>query len=270
MKIQFIEKIKEFFEKRKLKKMPDKVLEEKIDQNIEGEGTEKIPLIVGAVDDAQTQVELAKKVVESPEISVATKAETLDELPHKMKEKLFRESIKSKELMAQKDINTFVKIIITNKGLQPYDELYYRIDKAFSDSQLANILETLKSERPENYDEEKVLRIVAKQVDVNLRKYGTFLASHAENLLGKVSIKDEKEENGERRFDILNPQDKQKLFEALKEEREEMRDNPKNPLTYKEIQMLSDENLEKQINQVVQFKVKRQEELQEQNRGKGR
>ena len=32
MKIQFIEKIKEFFEKRKLKKLPDEILEEKVEQ----------------------------------------------------------------------------------------------------------------------------------------------------------------------------------------------------------------------------------------------
>ena len=268
MKIQFIEKIKKYIKKRKLRKLPDEILEEKVEQNIEGEETGKLAFMVGAIGDEKTRIEAAKKVVEAPDVETMTKAETINELPHETKEALFRKSVRTKEIIAQKDINTFLKILINNKELQPYDELYYRIDKAFSDSQLANILETLKSERPESYDEEKVLRIVAKQVDVNLRKYGTFLASHAENLLGKVSIKDEKEENDERQFDILNPQDKQKLFEALKEEREEMRDNPKNPLTDKEIQMLSDENLEKQINQVVQFKVKRQEELQEQNRGK--
>lgn len=270
MKIQFIERMREFFEKRRLRKMPDEVLEEKIDQNIEGEGTGKIPLIVGAVDDEQTQVELAKKVVEAADLSMATKAETLDELPHKTKVKLFKESVKSKELMAQKDVDTFVKIIVNNKSLQPYDELYYRIDKAFSDSQLSNILKTLKEKRPESYDEEKVLRIVAKQIDVDIKKYGTFFPSHASQagLFEQIVLRDDNQQNGERTFDILDPKDKQRLVQALKEEREEMKENPKISLTEREMKMLSDENLERQIEQVEKFKIKRQEELQQQYKGK--
>lgn len=270
MKIQFIERIKEFFEKRRLKKLPDEVLEEKIDKNIEGEETGKISLMVGAVDDEKTQIELAKKVVEAADVSMTTKAAILDELPHKTKVKLFKESVKSKELMAQKDVNTFIKIIVNNKSLQPYDELYYRLDKAFSDSQLTGILQTLKEKRPESYDEEKVLRIVAKQIDVDIKKYGTFLPSHVAQggLFEQIVIRDDNIQDGERTFDILNPKDKQRLVEALKEEREEMKENPKISLTERELMMLSDENLERQIDQVEKFKIKRQEELQQQNKGK--
>ena len=172
--------------------------------------------------------------------------------------------------MAQKDVNTFIKIIVNNKSLQPYDELYYRLDKAFSDSQLTGILQTLKEKRPESYDEEKVLRIVAKQIDVDIKKYGTFLPSHVAQggLFEQIVIRDDNIQDGERTFDILNAKDKQRLVEALKEEREEMKENPKISLTEKELGILSDENLERQIDQVEKFKIKRQEELQQQNKGK--
>ena len=268
MKIQFIEKIKEFFEKRKLKKLPDEILEEKVEQNIEGEETGKLAFMVGAIGDEKTQIELAKKVVEAPDVGTMTKAEMLDKLPHKAKEKLFKESIKSKELMAQEDVGTFLRIIINNKNLQPYDELYYRVDKAFSDLQLSDILEKLGEERPEAYDEEKVLRIVAKQIDINLKKYGSFLPSHADSLMGKIILKDENTETGKREFDILNPQDQEKLIEAMKEERDEIMDNEKIPVSKSEEKRLTDENIQKQIEQVVEFKIKRQQELQEQNKGK--
>ena len=267
MKIQFIEKIKEFFEKRKLKKLPDKILEEKVKQNIEGEETSKVPFIIGAASEKK-QMELAKEAVESPNISVSTKAAILNELTHKNQVKLFKESIKSKELMAQENVDKFLQIIINDKSLQPYDELYYRVDKAFSDSQLANILEMLKSERPESYDEEKVLRIVAKQIDINLKKYGSFLPSHADSLMEKIILKDENAETGKREFDILNPQDKEKLIEAMKEERDEIIDNEKIPVSESEEKRLTDENIQKQIGLVVDFKIKRQQELQDQNKGK--
>ena len=268
MKIQFIERIKEFFEKRKLKKLPDDILEEKIVENIEEKETEKVPKMVEAFGSAEAQAEIAQKVVESSGVSTETKAEMLDKLPHKVKEKLFKESIKSKELMAQKDVNTFVQIIINNKSLQPYDELYYRVDKAFSDLQLSNILEKLEKERPEAYDEEKVLRIVAKQIDINLKKYGSFLPSHAEELSRHVYLKDKNTETGEREFDILNPNDKQRLSDAMKEERDEIMTNEKIPVNESEKKRLTDENIQKQIKQIVDFKMKRQQEISEQNNGK--
>lgn len=268
MKIQFIEKIKEFFEKRKLKKLPDEILEEKVEQNIEGEETEKLAFMVGAVEDEKTQIELAKKVVEAPAVGTMAKAETINELPHETKEALFRKSVRTKEIIAQKDINTFLKILINNKELQPYDELYYRVDKAFSDLQLSDILEKLGEKRPESYDEEKVLRIIAKQIDTNLKKYGSFLPSHADSLMEKIILKDENTETGKREFDILNPQDKEKLIEAMKEERDEIKNNEKIPVSESEEKRLTDENIQKQIEQVVDFKIKRQQELQEQNKGK--
>lgn len=270
MKIQFIEKIKEFFEKRKLKKLPDEILEEKVEQNIEGEETGKLAFMVGAIGDEKTQIELAKKVVEAPDVGTMTKAEMLDKLPHKAKEKLFKESIKSKELMAQKDVSAFIKIITNDKNLQPYDELYYRIDKAFSDSQLAGILEKVKQKRPETYDEEKVLRIVAKQMDINLKKYGTFFPSHAieAGLFREIVLKDEKTEKGEREFDILNPEDKQRLSDAMKEERDEIVENPKNLISKQESNRLTDEVIDSQIQQIINFKMKRQQEHSEQNKGK--
>lgn len=268
MKIQFIEKIKEFFEKRKLKKLPDKLLEEKVEQNIEGEKIEKVPFMFEAINNKDTKIELAKKVMESPEIPVETKTEILDNLTHKDRVKLFKENVKSKKLLAQENADEFVKIITTDKNLQPYDELYYRVDEAFSDLQLANILEIVKRERPESYDEEKVLRIVAKQIDVNLKKYGSFLSSHAGELFGKIILQDKKEETGERKFDILNPDDRQRLNEAMKEERDEIVENTKGSITKQESNRLTDDIIDAQIQQVVDFQIKRQQELSEQNSGK--
>ncbi len=268
MKIQFIERIKEFIEKKKLKNMPDEVLEEKIDEKLEGKETGNIPLIVGAVDDEKTQVELVKKVVEAPDISTATKADAFNELPHEMKKELFKKSIKSKELLAQKDINTFLKILVTDKRLQPYDELYYRIDKAFSDKQLSDILKALKEKRPESYDEEKVLRIVAKQIDVNLKKYGSFLSSHAADVLENMELEDNNSDNGKRKFDILNEQDRNRLLNAMKQEKEEIEKKSELSLTVQERRNLGEENLERQIRQIVEFRKKRLKEINEQNMGK--
>lgn len=268
MKIQFIERIKEFIEKKKLKNMPDEVLEEKIDEKLEGKETGNIPLIVGAVDDEKTQVELVKKVVEAPDISTATKADAFNELPHEMKKELFKKSIKSKELLAQKDINTFLKILVTDKRLQPYDELYYRIDKAFSDKQLSDILKALKEKRPESYDEEKVLRIVAKQIDVNLKKYGSFLSSHAADVLENMELEDNNSDNGKRKFDILNEQDRNRLLNAMKQEKEEIEKKSELSVTVQERRNLGEENLERQIRQIVEFRKKRLKEINEQNMGK--
>ena len=270
MKIKFIEKIKEFFEKRKLKKLPDEILREKVEQNIEGEETEKLEFMVSAIENEKERIEATKKAVESPDISVSTKVAIINELTHKNQVKLFKESIKSKELMAQKDVNTFVQIIINNKSLQPYDELYYRIDKAFSDSQLADILEKVKQERPETYDEEKVLRIVAKQMDINLKKYGTSFPSHAieAGLFREIILKDEKAEKGKREFDILNPEDRQRLSDAMKEERDEIVEKSKNSMSKQESNRLTDEAIDAHIQKMLDFRMKRQKELNEQNEGK--
>ena len=45
-------------------------------------------------------------------------------------------------------------------------------------------------------------------------------------------------------------------------------DNEKIPVSKSEEKRLTDENIQKQIEQVAEFKIKRQQELQEQNKGK--
>lgn len=262
MKIKLIEKIKQFFENRKLKKLPDEVLIEKVEEKLEEDEVGEIPNIVKYVGDNDTQLQMAKGLVEGADINIETKKEVIDNLPHITKKELFRESIKTKEIIAQKDMPTFIKILINEKKLQPYDELYYRVDKAFSDSELGRILGILYKERTKEYDEEKVLRIVAKQMLVDMKKYNTFLPSHFAEIANNIII-DEGTEN-ERTFQILNEEDKEKLEKALEEESIELKENSKKALTAQEKAKIAPEKIQQQINNIVEFSMKRQKELQEQ------
>ena len=94
------------------------------------------------------------------------------------------------------------------------------------------------------------------------------MPSHAEELSRHVYLKDKNTETGEREFDILNPNDKQRLSDAMKEERDEIMNNEKIPVNESEKKRLTDENIQKQIKQIVDFKMKRQQEISEQNNGK--
>lgn len=259
MKIKWIEKVKLFLENRKLKKMSDGALIKELNERLLAEETESIPNIVGFVEDDNKQLDVAKELIESKEVTVKTKKQVIQNLPQQTQKELFRKSIKTKEVLAQKDISTFLKILIKDKNLQPYDELYYRIDKAFSDSQLANILEQLQKERPESYNEEKITQIITKQIVVDIKKYGSFLPSHLENLTSKIIINDEKQ--GKRKFDILEEKDRRMLETELEKASQELKENKKNPITEVEEQRITSDKLKLQIEQMAQFAQRRQEEL---------
>lgn len=266
MEIKFIKNIKNFFENRKLKKLTDETLEEKLEEKLEANETENLGNIVGYVEDDKRQLQLAEDLIHSTQISELDKKEVIDSLPHKSKEKLFRESIKAKEILARKDINTFLKIIIEQKNLNPYDELYYRLDKAFNDSQLSNILEIIKKERPKEYNEEKVLRIICKQMIVDLKEYGVALPSNIKWIIDKnLIVKDKKSENGKRNFDILEETDRSRLFSSLIEEVEEFKEKNNSELKERQRESLSMENLENTLNRLCEFEKRRREELQQQN-----
>lgn len=262
MKIALIEKIKLYSEKRKLRKMSDGALIKQLEEKIMAEETGNIPNIVGYVEDDDKQLHVAKELIESQDINIATKKQVIEKLPQQTQKELFRKSIKTKELLAQKDINTFLKIIIKDKKLQPYDELYYRVDKAFSDSQLSFMLRELKRKRPESYSEEKVMEIVAKQIIVNMKKYGTFLPSHLPELLDEITINSE--QGKQRKFDILEENDKEKITETLKRVAEEVKENKKVPITETQKQNIEEGKIDIQIARMVRFAEERQEQLREQ------
>ena len=259
MEIKWIEKIKLYLEYRKLKKMSDGALLKELEEKLEAEKTEHIPNIVGFVGDEEKKLEVAKDLIETSDINMMTKKQVIDTLPHQTQKELFRKSIKTKELLAQRDISTFLRILVKDKSLHPYDELYYRIDKAFSDVQLAYMLDTLRTERPESYDEEKIMGVIAKQIAVNMKKYETFLPSHLSQLTDEVIINRGEEE--ERIFDILKKKDRKRLEQSIQQAIKELKENTKNPMSEVEEQRLSQENVDKQINEFLAFAQKRQEEL---------
>lgn len=262
MKLKVVEKINLYLEKRKLKKLSDRALIKELEQKLEEEEMGNIHKIVSFIEDNDKQLMLAKEVIEAPEIKEQTKQQVIEELPHQTQKELFKESIKTKELLAKKDINKFLDIIIKDANLNPYDELYYRIDKAFSDSQLAYMFKRVQEERPEDYNEEKVLGIIAKQIVTQMRKYEMFFPSHLQELTGEVIINYGKE--GERTFDILNQKDREKLLQSLKEEAEALKKNERFPITKEQKQRITPERIEQQIDRLVQFATKRQEELRQQ------
>ncbi len=233
-----------------------------LEQKIEEEETANIHNIVGFVEDSDKQIKLAKEVIETPEIMDKTKQKVIEKLPQQVQRELFKESIKTKELLAKKDIDKFLKIIIKDKNLNPYDELYYRVDKAFSDSQLTYMFGKIRKERPEDYNEEKILGIIAKQIATKMRKYEMFFPSHLQQLTDEVIINHGQE--GERTFDILNQEDRQKLHEAMKEEAEVLKESKKHPITLAEKQKITPERIKKQVDKLVQFAEVRQEELKQQ------
>lgn len=259
MEIKWIEKMKLYLEYRKLKKMTDGALLEELEKKLEAEKMAHIPNIVSLVEDEEKKLEVAKDLIETSEINMTTKKKVIDQLPHKTQKELFRKSIKTKELLAQRDISTFLKILVKDKNLHPYDELYYRIDKAFSDSQLVYMLDTLRAKRPEAYEEEKVMGIIGKQIAVNMKKYETFLPSHLLQLTDEVIIN--RGEKEERIFDILREEDREKLEQSIQEAIQELKENTKNSMSEVEEQRLSQENIDKQISKFLTFAQKRQEEL---------
>lgn len=262
MEIKFLQRIKAFLERRKLKKLSDETLAKKVEEKIENEKIEEIPNIVGHMGDDEKQLEMAKNLVESEQINMDTKKDVINTLPHETKRELFKKSIQTKEILAKKDIPTFMEILIKDKKLQPYDELYYRVDKAFSDSELANIMQKIQETRPQDYDEQKIVRVIAKQILVDNVRYGTFLPSHLGELTNNITIEDKDSEESYRKFDILEDDDRKKLFDALEEEAETLRDTINDEKKEKRI---NKENLKIQMNNMVQFAEKRKEELQAQS-----
>lgn len=260
MKIEVMKKIKLYLENRKLKKMSDSALIKELEEKLMIEETENIHNIVGFVEDDKKQLNVAKELIESGEINASTKKQVIEKLPHQTQKELFRKSIKTKELLAQKDISTFLRILIKDKKLQPYDELYYRIDKAFNDFELAYMLRELQKGRPEAYSAQKVMGIIAKQIIVDIKKYESFLPSHLKELTDEIVIN--YGENEERKFDILNEEDRKTLKETMEREAEKMKEDNKHPITLAEKERITSEKLEKQINKMLQFEQKRQEELQ--------
>lgn len=252
MKIELSEKIR-------LRRLSDKALMKELEQKLEEEQTGNIHNIVGYIEDKDKQVVLAKEVIETLDVKDVTKQKVIDKLPQYVQRELFKESIKTKELLAKKDIGKFLKIIIKDKNLDPYDELYYRVDKAFSDSQLTYMFSKIGRERPEDYNEEKILGIIAKQIATKMRKFEMFFPSHLDQLTNQVIINHNKEE--ERTFDILNQEDREKLCEAMKEEAEAIKESTKYPITLAEKQKITPEKIEKQIDKFVQFAMERKEEL---------
>lgn len=259
MKIEVIEKIRLFIEKMRLRRLSDKALMKELEQKLEEEETDNLHNIVGYVEDKDKQVRLAKEVIETPEIMDKTKQKVIEKLPQQVQRELFKESIKTKELLAKKDIDKFLKIIIKDKNLDPYDELYYRLDKAFSDVQLTYMFDKIRKERPEDYNEEKILGIIAKQIATKMRKYEMFFPSHLEQLTNEVIINRNQEE--ERTFNILNQKDRERLRKAMKEEAEAIKESEKYPITLKEKERITPEKIEGQIDKLVQFARERQEEL---------
>lgn len=262
MKIKFIERIKKFIEKIKIKKLPDGELEKQVNEMIENDETDSLGMYLKNFDNPENQKDMVKNVLEAENISTATKKDIIDNLPHSTKKELFKQSIKTKEIIAQKDMSTFLNIIIKDKNLNPYNELYYRLDKAFSDSQLEFALEWIGNQRKEDYDEEKILAIVGKQIAVNMKKFESFLPSHLDGLTRNIKIDD-------RDFDILEEKDKNMLHTAICEEAEILKEkilkkSSKKQLTddeEKEIARLDNKNIEIQIENMVKFAEIRRDEL---------
>lgn len=262
MEIKFLQKIKAFLERRKLKKLSDETLAKKVEEKIKNEKIEEIPNIVGNMGDDEKQLEMAKNLVESEQINMDTKKDIINTLPHETKRELFKKSVQTKEILAKKDLPAFIEILVKDKKLKPYDELYYRVDKAFSDSELAYIMQKIQETRPEDYDEEKILRVIAKQILVDNVRYGTFLPSHLGELTSNIIIANKDSEESQRKFDILVEEDRKKLFNALEEEADILNDAIKDDKKEKRI---GNENLKIQMNNMVQFAEKRKEEIQTQS-----
>ena len=262
MKIEITEKITLFIEKMKLKRLSDKALIKELEQKLEEKQTDNIHNIVGFVEDKDKQVKIAKEVIETEEIKDMTKQKVFGNLSQEEQKRLFRESIQAKELLAKKNIDKFLKIIIKDKNVEPYDELYYRVDKAFNDAQLAYMFRQIRKERPEDYSEEKILGIIAKQIAIKMKKFETFFPSHLQQLTDEIVVNHNQE--GERTFNILNKKDREKLLQALKEEAEVLKESKKYPVTITEKQRITPEKIEQQMEQLVQFAMERQEELRQQ------
>ena len=149
MKIKFIEAIKQILKKLKIRSLPDEKLEHHVNQMIENDEVEGLKFYMKSFGNRQNQKEAAKSVMEA-DISLKAKKDVIDTLPHSTKKELFKQSIKTKEIIAQKDKETFLKIILNDPNLNPYNELYYRLDKAFSDSELQRALDKIYEKRNEN------------------------------------------------------------------------------------------------------------------------
>ena len=95
-----------------------------------------------------------------------------------------------------------------------------------------------------------------------MKKYEMFFPSHLQELTEGVIINYGKE--NERTFDILNQKDREKLLQSLKEEAEVLKENKKIPITQIQMQRITPEKIEQQIDKLVQFATQRQEELKQQ------
>lgn len=260
--MKWTKRIRRFFETKKLSKLPDTELVEKIKEKAENEELKHAGTLLEYLNDEEKRVEVAKTLVESENLSNKDKQKFLTNLPHKTQKDLFKESVKAKKIMAKINIPDFIKVITNDKNLNPYDELYYRLEDAFSDSQVGDVLKAIGEKRPEEYDEEKIFKIVGKQIAIRVKKQGVFLASHLKDLTRYIKISDDN--NGTRDFDILNEEDKEKLSSAFFIEAEHLKEKIESSTDEKKENhkwYLEKENLERQVNNMVHFAKKRQEEL---------
>lgn len=214
------DKIKNYIKDRELKKLTDKDLVERVEEKKEKEEEmQEIPNIIGYINDDEKQLKVAEDAIDS-ELDDELKAEILRALPKKSRANLFKQdNVVAKKIIAQDDIDTFTEILVREQVLKPYDELYYRLDVAFSDSQVAQILSNLETRRNRDYDPQKVLKVIAKQIAVDIKTHGTFLPSHLKELTDKIIIDLSEEEIMENESDIeKNVEGKENDIEEKKKE----------------------------------------------------
>lgn len=214
------DKIKNYIKDRELKKLTDKDLVERVEEKKEKEEEmQEIPNIIGYINDDEKQLKVAEDAIDS-ELDDELKAEILRALPKKSRANLFKQdNVVAKKIIAQDDIDTFTEILVREQVLKPYNELYYRLDVAFSDSQVAQILSNLETRRNRDYDPQKVLKVIAKQIAVDIKTHRTFLPSHLKELTDKIIIDLSEEEIMENESDIeKNVEGKENDIEEKKKE----------------------------------------------------
>lgn len=269
MKIKWLQKIRNFLEYRKLKKLEDKELKQKLEKKLEENETDNIGNVISHVEENEQRLDLAKKVIES-EINEDAKRDVIDKLPTNTRKQLFIENIQTKEILAKKDKDTFLEMITTQKNLHPYDEIYYRLDKAFSDQELDEILQKIQDKRPEKYDEEKILRIIGKQMALHIMKSGVILPYGFKEILDNNVLIEETKENREKvknKFNLLDSRHVKKLEEALNEEVENLKEKNYNNLNKIQEEYLSQENLNYLISRLIDFEKTYIEKVNQQNMG---
>lgn len=186
--MNIIDRVKQFKQKRKLKKMDEG---EKVDQIIEY--AEKDPLkateLIEQIEDSDKKIDAIEGIIDKSDLAPEKVADIVDRrLNFQEQIRAYQNSDIIKDNLTEAQGMELVEPILDAKGIKAYEELYKMCGKK-TDFDIANYLS---KHARKNYDKEMIQKIIVKQIISNIGQYSDVI--HVRELLKPLRSNAEKKE----------------------------------------------------------------------------